>query len=121
MSCACQRTEPVPRCTGDLTIGIVSNLVANIYVYVRNIATGRIERYNSLTDGAGSFDLDMTEAGYFYDVHNSFELWTTLRSAPETRLTMTVNGDSDTCLLLTFEDHYNIGVIQDYLTYTLTT
>lgn len=120
MSCACQIIQPVPRCTTTLTIGTVASLATAVYVYIKNLGSGRTVRYDMTTDGAGTVTLDMSEAGLFYDVHNSFEIWVATAAAPQTRLTVTVGALSDTCLLGTFTDHYD-GNIAEYTTYTATT
>lgn len=102
INCNCQRVNPVIKCPGNLTIGTINATNEDLYLWLQDNATGRIERLDATSDGAGlvsgNFDIDLMP-GRDYDV------WITKRSATHIQAyePIDVAGDSAEYDCLTFE------------------
>lgn len=105
--CDCTMTCPLPSCIQQINIGATT--LANgteVYVYIRNEATGFTERLEStVTNGeinVGVFELPES----FLNSHAFFTIWVTEQSN-QAPVSITL-GDAtvDTCFTMRFEDAY---------------
>ena len=96
----CTKANLVPECVTNLTIGTISSLTTAVYVYQKHVKTGRIERYDITTGGAGEVTISPTSIMREQD----FEYWVTLASATdiETKETLTINGSTYDCVTVEY-------------------
>ncbi len=93
------KTSPIPTCIGELTIGTTSLASTNILVHIQNITTGKINVYQTSSNGSGLVMIDLTEDDF--SDKQSYELWITkpVEAAPQT---ITIAGESATAIALSF-------------------
>ena len=121
MSCSpCSFVKPVPICVQQIIIGTISSIDANIYVFVKNVTTGKEIRLSTITDGAGLITLDVS--GLTFSDSFTYEFKAILQTAVSINdvETITIGVDSDTCWavpFVTIEDS-NQDII-NYVTITL--
>lgn len=121
MSCTtCSYTKNVPTCVSALVIGAIDDTDADVYVFIKNIATGRLDRLEGTSDGNGIVTVSSIPTNYFMD-KNDYEVWVTLRTVSQNaRETITIDGDDDTCWALPFLDMYGSdGEKETHLSITL--
>lgn len=99
----CLSTDEIPVCTTNLTLGTIASLNTAVYVYIRDNSTGRTERYDVVTDQAGTVTIQL-QAEDFMPGH-SYETWVTLANATsiEDRETITVGATETPCIYLRFK------------------
>lgn len=73
------RTKCVPICTADLIIGTIENTDTELYVYIKDLTTGRTEILNAESDSDGLVILDIS--AYTFSDNHSYEMWITLSYA----------------------------------------
>lgn len=117
MACLdCSRTKPIPSCTTSLILGTVTSLSTAVYIYVRNLTSGKLYRQAVTSSVAGLVTLDKTEpSSYFYTPNHAYEIWVTLVSATDidSRLILTIGTSTATCLNPVFEkptDNDNLNI-----------
>ena len=108
MACTdCAYTKIIPTCITEITVGTITELAADVYVFVKNISTGKIDRFSSTSDGAGLVKLSSIAANFFMDSYD-YEIWITLRSAGQNdKLDMEIDGNMDVCFAMPFADLYD--------------
>lgn len=118
MSCQCLRANSIINCVETLEVGYVVQANADLYVYVKNITTGRISRYTSTSDGTGFFSISV---GGFNDNH-LYEITATASTTTnmEDTLLLTVDGTDTCCIRFTARSAYYAGDIDPWLTQTIT-
>ena len=103
------RVCPINWCATSTLVGTISSAETAIYVFIKNLSTGRLQRQETTTTATGRFGLDLSDPdAQFYNSDSDFELWVTLESANnqnDARETITLmdTTTSNTCFILTFE------------------
>lgn len=121
MACTtCSYTKTVPTCITNLIVGTIDDLSSDVYVFIKNISTGKIDRFEATSDGAGLVTLSSIPTNYFMDEHD-YEIWVTLRTVSQNdRESITIDGVSDTCWAMPLLDLYDgSGEKQAITTHTL--
>lgn len=103
MSCpTCTETKPIPKCVDSLVIGAIDLDSTDVYIYVKNLTTERIQRIETTSDINGEVSLALTNPDKeFYSPDFTFELWITLRTA-------TINDKEDITIGYTTTDCFTI-------------
>lgn len=117
----------LPICLTTLVIG-TATAATDYYVYLRNITTGYLYRYEVTSDGAGLISLSIKDpdadgAAQFLPVpdHN-YEMWITTQAATNTEanVSVTVNAIAYTGFAFSFFKVYETGTdLAAYTTQTL--
>lgn len=107
MACLdCTPTKPIPACTTSLILGNISSLATAVYIYVRNLTSGKLYRQAVTSSVAGLVTLDKTlPSSYFYSPNHAYEIWVTLASATniDDKQTLTIGSSTATCLNPVFD------------------
>lgn len=100
----CHTTNPVARCLTALTIGSISSLSTDVFVYIENIATGRIVRYSATSDATGKVIIQITPQQFSENME--YEGWITKRDAGniEVRESIVIGAESQTCAYISFQN-----------------
>jgi len=69
----CFNADPLPNCTQQVTFGTIDTESETVTVYIKNLATGRIEQYQGNVDEFGI----VTVEDLILPTSLSFELWAT--------------------------------------------
>lgn len=95
--------KDVLMCGTTLNIGTISSLSTAVWVYLKNHATGRIDRYSVTTTGAGLVALTISSVKVIPD--HPYEVWVTLQTATnvEANETITISAVDYTCLAVRFK------------------
>lgn len=76
MSCStCQKTKDIASCGENLTIGKISENDTDVYVFFKNLATGRITQIEATSDADGVVVADVSRANFMWK--QSYEIWVT--------------------------------------------
>jgi hypothetical protein len=103
----CLETDTLPVCVTSLIVGTISSLTKDVHIYVKDITTGKVVRFEETSDGAGLVTITGlgTEPDFMPD--HSYELWITLADATsiEDKEDITVPNAAETteCIALNFE------------------
>ena len=108
MSCsACTSVKPIASCLTTMIIGDAGGGYPNtlIYVYIRNVTTGKNIRLSSTTSGAGIIQPNVSTISFL--PNQSYEIWVTLQTAASVTdyLPFKIDGDPDntySCISLRF-------------------
>lgn len=98
------KTKPIPVCISILTVGEINDSAQNVFVFIKDITTGRIETNESTSDLNGIVSIDASDYP-FLDSH-SYELWITKQSKPYYNLDITIDGATDTIVFITCNKLY---------------
>ncbi len=104
----CLKTELVPKCLTNLIIGTISSLNTAVFVYIRDLTTGKLLRFSEVSSGAGQVTVTGLDTEPDFMPDHSYEMWITLQTAIsiEDRETITVTsslGDvTGTCFQIRF-------------------
>lgn len=110
MACpTCTETKPIPKCADSLVIGAIANDLTNVYVYIKNLTTGRIQRADEVSDLSGQVSLDLTDPDKeFYSQNFVYELWITLRTTDvNQKLDITIGYTTTDCFTIRFKEIYD--------------
>lgn len=92
-------TKPIPVCTGTLTIGTIPDLNQAVKIFIEDITTGRIEKYDATSSGAGVVTVDLTDAEvsdkHTYQLHIE-------KTGTQNIYAITVGGEADQYYALHF-------------------
>jgi ribosomal 30S subunit maturation factor RimM len=122
MSCpTCQETKPIPKCVDTLIIGAIEDDSTNIYIYVENLTTGRIQRIEATSGISGEVSLDLTDPDKeFYSANFTYELWVTLRTGTiNDKLDITILYTVADCFVLRFEEVFDGEDIAEFTEHEL--
>lgn len=96
-------TKCIPLCISSINIGAIEDTDTAVFVYIKDITTGRIELIRVTSDSEGMVVITTTDYT-FSDIH-SYELWITLASASiNDKVNITIDDTTDTTFGLCFED-----------------
>ena len=115
----CRATKELPACLQRLHIGIVQ-ATTDYDVYIRDVTTGRIEKYTSTSNGSGLLSFDFAQR---CAVNHAYELWVVLKDASvEDRVDVLISGEVDPyqCFSISFESTFTGGAKNTYTEATLT-
>lgn len=103
MSCSsCTPTNPIGQCPTTLTIGTVPYLSTDMYVYIKNLATGHITILEATSSIAGVLTADLTDVEL--PANQDLELWTSRQTdGLNVQSTITIGADGASCLIVRFE------------------
>lgn len=77
MSCSnCQEIKSIATCVNQIIIGTISSKSVDVYVYYKNIATGRITRMAGQSDSNGLVTVDVSAESFVSN--QTYEFWITL-------------------------------------------
>lgn len=118
MSCNCQISNDIVTCVTTIEAAYIEAENTDIYVYLKNITTGRVERYTATSDGDGYFSF--APAG-LNDKH-LYEVTVTLASATSAQdtLLMTIDSVETCCIQFRAFTPYYAGDVDSMLTQRLT-
>lgn len=119
MSCNCLRANSIINCTDTIEIGYQATPNLDIAVYLKNVTTGRVTRYESTADGAGYFSIELNET---LNEKHLYEITITEsgETNPQNTLLITIDGNETCCVQFTAFAAYYMGDIDQWLTQTLT-
>lgn len=102
----CQKTELIPKCLTDLIIGTVSDFNEDMYIYIRDLTTLSLRRFEEQSSGAGLVTLTGLDTEPDFMPSHAYELWITRADATsiEDKEDITINTNVYTCLALRFID-----------------
>lgn len=118
----CQRTKVLPRCSTQLTIGLINHVSQTIYIFVENVTTGYRIRQEATSTATGVVNIDMTDPNRnFFSPNMQYEVWVTFRDTSiEERVRISLGGSAFDCFVLEFETFFateNVAAV--YTTYQL--
>lgn len=122
MDClTCQQTKQIPNCTDDLVLGIIDYVSTNVYIFIENVTTGRVERQEATSSPVGVVTLDLTDPNaHFYSNSYAFEVHVSLRdTTPTEKLPIQLGGSTFDCFQLTFDKIIAGVAVADYTTHVL--
>jgi hypothetical protein len=122
MSCpTCQETKPIPKCVDTLIIGAIDYDSTDIYIYVKNLTTERIQRIDAVSGISGEVSLDLTDPDKeYYSPNFTYELWVTLRANTQNEaLDITIGYRVYDCLVLRFESIFEGEDIAEFTEHEL--
>lgn len=98
----CNTAKLIPACITDLTIGTIGSNNADVYIYIKNISTGRLLRFDATSNGAGLVIVDISSQEWMQN--QAYELWITLATAVsiDDKENITISGDSFSCFEISF-------------------
>ena len=105
MSCpTCTETKPIPKCVDTLIIGAIEYDNTDVYIYVENLTTGRIQRIDATSGISGEVELDLTDPDKeYYSPNFTYELWITLQTGSiNDKLDVTIGYGLYDCFVLRF-------------------
>lgn len=118
MSCSdCAKTFPIPECTDELVIGQALNPFDNIFIYVRDVATGRVEKQNRQIDLFGNILMSLLEPSKdFYKAGKDYEVWISGTliidlEKGDTPFLISPSPDPVKCVLISFSKVYESGTL----------
>lgn len=113
---SCISAQPIARCITNLIVGTISSLNTAVYVYIKNLTTGRDVRYAVTTSAAGLITVPITPQRFSED--HSYELYVTLTTANNisVKQNITISGEVSDCVSLRFKTIYNND--NEIVTYT---
>ena len=76
----CLQTQLIPVCVTNLTVGDIAALNTDVFVYIEDLTTGRLTRFDVTTDGTGAVIIVLTDRPDFMPDH-AYELHLTLATA----------------------------------------
>lgn len=119
MSCNCLQSNDVVNCTTTINVGYIDAANTDVYVYLKNIASGRVERYTSTSDADGYFSFDLSST--LNDKH-LYEVTVTLATStnPQDTLLLTIDGNETCCVQFRAYAQYYSGDVDADLEQTLT-
>ena len=112
MACTlCKFTKTYPLCITNLTLGTVTNLNTDHFIYIKNLATGRIVRLAATSDGAGLLTVDVSNEELMHN--EGYEIWATLQTVDKNQMEeLTLSDSTADCLYIRGEDlHDTNGVL----------
>ena len=97
----CTRVKNLPSCVTDIVIGTVAQTSTAHYVYFKNLATGRINRYAATSDGSGLLTVTVDEEIF---PQHTYKVWVNQQSATNAtdEETITIGAATPTCLEIHF-------------------
>ncbi len=118
----CQKTKVLPRCSTQLTIGLINHISQTIYIFVDNVTTGYRIRQEATSTATGIVNIDMTDpARDFFSPNMQYEVWVTFRDTSiEERVPISLGGSAFDCFVMEFETTFatqNVAAV--YATYQL--
>ncbi len=117
MSCPCLQSNPIPICIETLIIGTIGKINTPLIVSITNIATGRIDSFETLSDSEGLTTIEVDEFeindGENYKVEVYIE--GDLSEVPET---ITINDVSDSCVYFTGKKVNGVDITEAALSTT---
>lgn len=118
MSCNCLQSNDVVNCTTTINVGYVADANTDLYVYLKNVTTGRVERYTATSDADGYFSFDPSGLNdkHLYEVTVTFANATN----PQDTELITIDGNETCCVQFRAYAQYYAGDIDADLTQTLT-
>lgn len=118
MSCNCQTSNDIVNCVTTIEAAYIEAANTDIYVYLKNVTTGRVERYTATSDADGYFSFDPEGLN---DKH-LYEVTVTLASTtnPQDTLLLTIDGNETCCIQFTARGQYYAGDVDSELTQRLT-
>lgn len=110
MSCStCTKVKTIPQCVSEITIGTIADLDTDVYVYFKNLATGRTQQYEAVSDGAGLVTLDTSEITFMDGV--LYEVWIVPQiDVFADRTEITIEGVEYDCFQVVFSRVYDDSV-----------
>lgn len=98
----CTPVNTIPSCVTNIIIGTIASVSTAVYVYIKNISTGKVTRISATSSIAG---LVTAVLGDFIPMDNcSYEIWVTLATADiDTKLNVTISAVAYTCFAVRFE------------------
>lgn len=118
----CQKTKVLPRCSTQLTIGLINHISQLIYIFVENVTTGYRIRQEATSSATGVVNIDMTDpARNFFSPNMQYEVWVTFRDTSiEERVPISLGASTFDCFSLEFETFFETtNVAAVYATYQL--
>ena len=105
----CVETKPVPKCVTSLVVGAIDAELTDVYVYIKNLTTGRIQRVDVTSDINGQVSFLLADPDVeFYSENFVYELWVTLRTTdPNTRLDVTIGYATNDCFTVRFTEYFD--------------
>lgn len=100
MTCSCLQTNPLPSCMTSLVIGTIPDHNANVNVLLRSDATGRVNIFSTTSSNTGQVSIDLSVDDMFL-VGHSYTV--EVKQGLTTSLPITIDGETETCVSVTFE------------------
>lgn len=103
MSCStCTKTKKLTQCVNEISIGTIAEVDTEVYIYLKLVATGRVERHEATSDGAGLVVLNSTDITFMSGM--LYEVWVGLRTTSvEDKLPVTIDSVEYDCFQVEFE------------------
>lgn len=98
MSCICKQSNNISACPLSITIGTITNLLADVKVYVKNITTGKIILFLATSDVNGLVVIDTED--YIFNPGHLYEVEVVLASSANkgNNLLLTLDGFEVCCV-----------------------
>jgi hypothetical protein len=93
---SCRNAKPLSKCGTVIIIGTITQLSTDVAIYVQELSTGRLTRYEATSDGAGVVACDFTNVKF--NENSGYEIWLTLDtlySSLEDKIDFTITGETD--------------------------
>ncbi len=100
MSCPCLQSNPIPTCIETLTIGTIGQINIPVVVMITNISTGRVDSFETMSDGDGLVIVDLTDFEINDDTNYKVQVYAASALQGEA-LTLTVDDNADSCIYFT--------------------
>lgn len=119
MSCNCLQSNDIVNCTTTINVGYIEAANTDVYVYLKNIANGRVERFTATSDADGYFSIDLSTS---LNDKQLYEVTVTLATAtnPQDTLLLTIDGNETCCVQFRAYSQYYAGDVDSDLEQTLT-
>lgn len=108
MACeTCTQTKPMLRCVGKLKLGNYDTTGTSLWVYIQNLATGKIHRVSDITEAAGLIHFTV---GFSFTPNTTYKVWLNEESETMEEQKQWTFPDGTTlasCALMTFKEVYD--------------
>jgi len=115
----CQSIKVLPDCLENIVVGTMPAANNPYYIYLKDITTGRTERYSATSDGAALLTVAVTQ---MLSQNHAYELWVTANfGSIEDKIDIAVSGVTNPvdCVALKFESSYSAGAKNTFTTVTM--
>lgn len=114
----CTQLKQISKCADSIIIGTVGSNNTEYHVYFKNLATGKIHRYDAISSVAGLLTITGT---FDFSNNQSYELWVNkVVTSVMNEQNLTIGATTATCYTISFIKVYNtLYGYQNYVSQTL--
>ena len=115
----CTPIKILPDCVDAIVIGTMPAINNPYFIYIKDITTGRTERYSETSDGAALLTIPITK---MFSPAHAYEIWVTTNfGSIEDKIAIQIQGVTGTvdCAALKFESSYSAGVKNTFAKVTM--